>query len=50
MIERVSDDDRPFDIIVVHSFSRFFAMLSGLRFTFAGAPKQACGRCRLRRN
>ena len=24
MIERASDDDRPFDVIVVHSVSRFF--------------------------
>jgi DNA invertase Pin-like site-specific DNA recombinase len=24
MIERASDDDRPFDVIVVHGFSRFF--------------------------
>ncbi|MDO9295460.1 recombinase family protein [Bradyrhizobium sp.] len=30
MIERASDDDRPFDVIVVHSFSRFFRDAFGL--------------------
>jgi site-specific DNA recombinase len=30
MIERASDDDRPFDLIVVHSFSRFFRDAFGL--------------------
>ena len=30
MIERASDDDRPFDVIVVHSYSRFFRDSFGL--------------------
>jgi DNA invertase Pin-like site-specific DNA recombinase len=30
MIERATDDDRPFDIILVHSFSRFFRDAFGL--------------------
>jgi site-specific DNA recombinase len=30
MIERACDDDRPFDVIVVHSFSRFFRDAFGL--------------------
>jgi DNA invertase Pin-like site-specific DNA recombinase len=30
MVERASDDDRPFDVIVVHSFSRFFRDAFGL--------------------
>ena len=30
VIERASDDDRPFDVIVVHSFSRFFRDAFGL--------------------
>ena len=30
MIERASDDDRPFDVIIVHSFSRFFRDAFGL--------------------
>lgn len=30
MIERATDDDRPFDVIVVHSFSRFFRDAFGL--------------------
>lgn len=30
MIERASDGDRPFDVIVVHSFSRFFRDAFGL--------------------
>lgn len=30
MIERATDDDRPFDVIVVHSFSRFFRDSFGL--------------------
>jgi DNA invertase Pin-like site-specific DNA recombinase len=30
MIERASDDDHPFDVIVVHSFSRFFRDAFGL--------------------
>ncbi|TBD27757.1 recombinase family protein [Rhizobium ruizarguesonis] len=30
MIERATDDDHPFDVIVVHSFSRFFRDLIGL--------------------
>ncbi|NJO54223.1 MAG: recombinase family protein [Bacteroidales bacterium] len=30
MIERAGDDDRPFDVIVVHSFSRFFRDAFGL--------------------
>jgi site-specific DNA recombinase len=30
LIERASDDDRPFDVIVVHSFSRFFRDAFGL--------------------
>ncbi|WP_246701439.1 recombinase family protein [Rhodopseudomonas sp. BR0G17] len=30
MIERATDDDRPFDVVVVHSFSRFFRDAFGL--------------------
>lgn len=30
MIERATDDDQPFDVIVVHSFSRFFRDAFGL--------------------
>ncbi|MDC9823273.1 recombinase family protein [Devosia sp. ZB163] len=30
MIERATDDDRPFDVIVVHSYSRFFRDSFGL--------------------
>ena len=30
MIERACDDDGPFDLIVVHSFSRFFRDAFGL--------------------
>ncbi len=30
MIERACDDDRPFDVVVVHSFSRFFRDAFGL--------------------
>lgn len=30
MIERATDDDRPFDVILVHSFSRFFRDAFGL--------------------
>jgi site-specific DNA recombinase len=30
MIERASDDDRPFDVVVVHSFSGFFRDAFGL--------------------
>ncbi|WP_192643174.1 recombinase family protein [Bosea sp. OAE506] len=30
MIERATDDDRPFDIVLVHSFSRFFRDSFGL--------------------
>ena len=32
MIERASEDDGPFDVIVVHSFSRFFRDAFGLEF------------------
>ena len=32
MIERACDDDRPFDVVVVHSFSRFFRDAFGLEF------------------
>jgi DNA invertase Pin-like site-specific DNA recombinase len=32
LIERACDDDKPFDVIVVHSFSRFFRDAFGLEF------------------
>jgi site-specific DNA recombinase len=32
MIERACDSDNPFDVIVVHSFSRFFRDAFGLEF------------------
>ena len=41
MIERACDDDRPYDIIVVHSFSRFFRDAFGLEMYVRRLEKQA---------
>ena len=40
MIERATDDDHPFDVIVVHSFSRFFSDSFGLEMYIRKLAKE----------
>ena len=40
MIERATDDDHPFDVIVVHSFSRFFRDSFGLEMYIRKLAKE----------
>jgi site-specific DNA recombinase len=50
MIERACNDDNPFEVIVVHSFSRSSAMLSALKCISATSPSTACGSSRSRKS
>lgn len=42
MIERATDGDRPFDVIIVHSYSRFFRDAFGLEMYVRKLAKSVC--------